>query len=74
MLIRILEVIGMNILKVPLSMMISPGSLPGKGNLGANNMINPATSKITPEINRIFAIFKNIKRAIDAWVTWEICF
>lgn len=66
MLIRILVVMGKYILKFPLSITISPGSFPGKGNLGANNMINPTTSKITPAIIRNFAIFKNIKRAIDA--------
>lgn len=66
MLIRMLVVIGINILKLPLSITISPGSFPGNGNLGANSMINPATSKTAPAIIRNFAIFENIKRAIAA--------
>ena len=66
MLIRMLVVIGKNILKLPLSIMMSPGNFPGKGNRGAKCMMSPRMSKMAPVIIRNFAIFKNIKRLKDA--------
>ena len=73
-LIRILVVMGKNILKFPLSITMSPGNFPGKGNRGAKCISIPAQSRIIPVIIRNLAIFKTIKRATDAWITKENCF
>lgn len=71
---KMLVVIGRNILKLPLSITISPGNLPGNGNFGAKCMMRPTTKRIIPAMIKNFPIFKTIKQGLDAWVTAEICF
>lgn len=56
-----LVVIGKYNLKLPLSIRISPGSFPKKGDLEEKCNTVPAMTMIIPAIIKIFPIFKNIK-------------
>jgi len=66
MLIMIMVVIGKYILKLGLSIMISPGSLP-MGNFPSQGQKNPAARKINPRTINVFCILTNTSQNTCAY-------
>ena len=71
-LIMIMVVIGKYILKLGLSIMISPGSLP-MGNFPSQGQNNPTARKISPRTINVFCILANASQNTSAYPSDSSC-